>query len=68
MSVLLSGSRVLLLRTGGVPPPIPAVVLQNVTNKSYMVSDESEKRPFLVIFRVLGSMRPGKAEIHSPHY
>ena len=43
--------------------PIPAVVLQNVTNKIYLVGHESEKYDFLVMLKSLGSMRQGEAEL-----
>ena len=49
--------------------PIPAVLSQNVTNKSCLVCTESEKYAFLVNLRpLLGSMRRGQAELCSLRY
>ena len=46
--------------------PIPAVVLQSVTNKSCLVCVKSKEYSFLVTTGPLGSMRWGEAELH--HY
>ena len=48
--------------------PIPAVVSQNVTNKSCLVCVMSEKYAFWVTLRLLGSILQGKVELHTLHY
>ena len=45
--------------------PFPAVVWQNVTNKSCLVCVKSEKYTFLVTTRPLESMRWGEGELHT---
>ena len=45
--------------------PIPAVVLQSVTNKSCLICVKSKRYAFLVTTRPLGSMRWGEAELHT---
>ena len=44
---------------------IPAVISQNVTNKSSLVCVKSEKYAFFVNLRPLRSMRGGKAELRT---
>ena len=45
--------------------PIPAVVLQSVTDKSCLICVKSKRYAFLVTTRPLGSMRWGEAELHT---
>ena len=47
---------------------LPAVVLQNDTNKGCLECVKSEKYVFLVTLRPLESMRQGEAELHTLHY
>ena len=47
---------------------IPAVLSQNVTYKSFLISVKSEKYASLVTFRPLGSVRIGEAELRTLCY
>ena len=44
---------------------IPAILLQNITNKSCVACYKNEKNTFSVTLRLRGSMRQGKAELRT---